>query len=145
MIALLQRVSRASVTVAGDCIGQIDEGLLALIGIEKEDSVVEVQRLLQRMLNYRVFADDNGKMNRSLRDISGGLLLVPQFTLVADTDRGNRPSFSRGAEPDKGADLFNQLLTSANAEYSNVAAGRFAADMKVELVNEGPVTFWLQV
>lgn len=144
MIGLIQRVTRASVTVEGEIVGQIDGGLLALIGVEKSDTKQKADRLTERMLNYRVFADADGRMNLSLRDIQAGLLLVPQFTLVADTSKGNRPGFSNGASPEMGNYWFDYLLDRAAREHINVASGIFGADMKVELLNDGPVTFWLQ-
>ena len=145
MIGLIQRVSRASVSIDGEIMGQIEQGLLALVGIEKEDTEQGADRLLERMLNYRVFADAQGRMNRSLRDIGAGLLLVPQFTLVADTQKGNRPGFSNGATPAEGKLLFTYLQNSAQQCYHQVASGVFGANMQVELLNDGPVTFWLQV
>jgi D-tyrosyl-tRNA(Tyr) deacylase len=145
MIGLMQRVSGASVTVAGEEVGAIGRGLLVLLGVEQGDSEVEADRLLQRLLGYRVFPDADDKMNLSLRDIQGGLLLVPQFTLPADTRKGNRPSFTPAAPPDEGERLFTYLLEQARREHPEVASGRFGADMQVALVNDGPVTFWLQV
>ena len=145
MIGLLQRVSRAEVVVDGVRIGAIDRGLLVLVGIEKGDSERVGDRLLQRLLGYRVFEDAEGKMNRSLQDVAGGLLLVPQFTLAADTNKGMRPSFSSAASPDEGRQLFEYLVEQARAKHSPIETGRFGADMKVSLVNDGPVTFWLQV
>ena len=145
MIALIQRVQHANVVVNGETIGAIDEGILALVGVEKEDNEIKANRLLERLLNYRIFADDEGKMNLSLRDTSGGLLLVPQFTLAADTQKGNRPSFSSAATPEQGQQLYNFFVDQAKAEYQKVATGRFGADMKISLLNDGPVTFWLQV
>ncbi len=144
MIGLLQRVTSASVEIAGEQVGKIGTGLLVLIGVEKADTEAEADRLLERLLAYRVFADEAGKMNLSLQDINGGLLLVPQFTLAADTRKGNRPGFSRAASPDKGERLFDYLLQQARQQHADVAAGRFGADMQVTLVNDGPVTFWLQ-
>jgi D-aminoacyl-tRNA deacylase len=144
MIALIQRVREASVRVEGQLIGSIDAGLLALIGIVPDDSDASAERLLQRLLEYRVFADPAGRMNLSLRDTSGGLLLVPQFTLAADTRSGNRPGFSTAAEPARAASLFEHLLTRARSTHAHVAAGRFGAYMQVALVNDGPVTFWLE-
>ena len=140
MIALLQRVSEASVTVEGETIGAIGRGILALIGVERGDSEAEADRLIEKIVAYRIFPDDAGKMNRSLRDVGGSLLAVPQFTLVADTKSGTRPSFSSGASPADGERLFAYF-----AKKSGAASGRFGADMKVSLVNDGPVTFWLQV
>lgn len=145
MIGLLQRVTEASVAVDGDVIAAIDNGLMVLVGVERGDTEAQADRLLERLLGYRVFADDAGKMNLSLRDIHGGLLLVPQFTLPADTRKGTRPGFSTAASPADGDRLFGYLLHQARAEYGKVAAGRFGADMQVALVNDGPVTFWLQV
>lgn len=145
MIGLLQRVTRASVTVEGEILGRIEQGLMVLVGIERDDTEAQADRLLERLLTYRVFADADGKMNLSLQQVQGGLLLVPQFTLAADTDKGARPSFSSAATPEKGRQLFAYLLLRAQQEYTHVASGRFGADMQVELVNDGPVTFSLQV
>ena len=145
MIGLLQRVSRASVRVGGEVIGSIDAGILVLVGFEREDQAERLDRFLERLLNYRVFADSKGRMNRSLRDIDGGLLLVPQFTLAADTNSGNRPSFTPAAQPDLGQALFDGLVERARLAWPRVQTGRFGADMQVELVNDGPVTFWLQL
>lgn len=145
MIALLQRVSAARVDVAGLNIGAIERGLLVLLGVEAGDGTAEAERLLERLLNYRVFNDDAGKMNRSLRDVDGGLLLVPQFTLAADTRKGLRPGFSTAAPPAQGRMLFDHCVTLARLAHPRVAQGRFGADMQVTLTNEGPVTFWLQV
>ena len=140
MIALLQRVTEASVSVDGKIVGAIGRGVLALLGVERGDSEAEADRLLEKIVTYRIFPDDAGKMNRSLRDVAGELLAVPQFTLVADTKSGTRPSFSAGASPADGQRLFDYF-----AMKSGAATGRFGADMKVSLVNDGPVTFWLQV
>jgi D-tyrosyl-tRNA(Tyr) deacylase len=137
MIALIQRVSRAEVRIAG-------EGLLALIGVAKGDDAASAARLLERLLSYRVFADPEGRMNRSLRDTGGALLLVPQFTLVADTDQGTRAGFSTAASPADARGLFEQLLARARDSYAHVSAGVFGADMQVSVTNEGPVTFWLE-
>ena len=149
MIGLLQRVTEARVETDRQCLGQIEAGLLVLVGIEKGDTGNEADRLLERLLTYRVFPDANGRMNLSLTDIHGGLLLVPQFTLPADTRKGTRPGFSAAAAPETGEKLFNHLLSQANARATEhciqVEAGRFGADMRVALVNNGPVTFWLQV
>ena len=144
MIALIQRVSRARVVVEQETVGAIDHGMLALIGIEKDDSPQRGERLLHRLLHYRIFPDDQGRMNLNLQQVQGGLLLVSQFTLVADTRKGNRPSFSAGASPERGKELFEQLVAQAQACHQPVASGVYAADMQVELVNDGPVTFWLQ-
>ena len=145
MIALIQRVQHACVVVDNETIGAIDEGILALIGVEKGDNEAKAQRLLERLLNYRIFADSDDKMNLSLLDTAGGLLLVPQFTLAADTQNGNRASFSSAATPEQGQQLFNYFVSQAKVEYAKVATGEFGADMKVSLLNDGPVTFWLQV
>lgn len=145
MIGLIQRVTRASVTVNGKTIAAINHGLMVLVGIEKTDDKASADRLLQRLLGYRVFADKEGKMNLSLTDIEGGLLLVPQFTLVADTTKGMRPSFSSAAPPAMGQSLFEYLVQQAIHLHTNVQSGQFGADMKVALINDGPVTFSLQV
>ncbi len=145
MIGLLQRVSAASVVVDGETIGAIDRGLLVLIGVEAGDSEKEAARLLERLLGYRIFPDTDGKMNLSLTNITGGLLLVPQFTLAADTSKGMRPGFSGAAAPEEGRLLFDHLLERARAAHADVASGRFGADMRVTLTNDGPVTFWLRV
>lgn len=145
MIALIQRVSSASVAVDGEVLATISTGLLALVAIESSDADREVDRMLDRLLGYRVFPDDSGRMNRGLKEIGGGLLLVPQFTLGADTRKGMRPSFSSGvADPDQGRYWFARLVERAREQHSPVGAGQFGADMSVSLVNEGPVTFWLQ-
>ena len=145
MIGLLQRVTRADVVVEGECVGAIETGLLVLIGVERGDSEREADRLLERLLGYRVFADTAGKMNLSVHDTAGGLLFVPQFTLAADTNKGTRPSFSSAATPEEGRRLFDYIVRQAHAKHSPVAAGQFGADMKVSLTNDGPVTFWLRV
>jgi len=145
LIALIQRVSRAGVEVDKQTVGQIDQGVLAFIGVERGDSEANAERLLQRIIGYRIFEDSAGKMNRSLTDINGGLLLVPQFTLAADTNSGMRPSFSTAAPPAEGERLFEHLLGQAKISHPDVAAGVFGADMQVSLINDGPVTFWLQV
>jgi D-aminoacyl-tRNA deacylase len=145
MIALLQRVSMAEVVVEGRIVGAIGRGLLVLLGVEAGDTRSEADRLLERLLDYRVFADACGKMNLSLRDIGGGLLLVPQFTLAADTRKGLRPGFSTAAPPETGRLLFDHCVTAAQRQHAPVAQGEFGADMKVTLTNDGPVTFWLQV
>ena len=145
MIGLLQRVSAASVDVDGQRIAEIGTGLLVLIGVERGDARPQADRLLERLLNYRVFGDARGHMNESLRDIGGDLLLVPQFTLPADTRRGNRPGFSTAASPELGRELFEYVTGRADRLHATVACGRFGAEMRVALVNEGPVTFWLQV
>jgi D-tyrosyl-tRNA(Tyr) deacylase len=145
MIGLIQRVAQASVTVDGAVIGAIGRGLLVLVCAEKGDTEREADALLAKLLGYRVFADDAGKMNRSVADVAGGLLLVPQFTLAADTRSGTRPSFSPAAPPTDGRRLFDHVVRQARARHAIVETGRFGADMQVALVNDGPVTFWLQV
>ena len=145
MIGLLQRVTRAAVRVEDQTIAAIDAGLLVLVGVERGDTGAGARRLAQRLVGYRVFPDDAGRMNRSLVDTGGGLLLVPQFTLAADTRKGTRPGFSSAAGPVEGERLFQELVTAARAEVVTVEAGRFGADMAVELVNDGPVTFDLRV
>jgi len=173
MIALLQRVTRASVTVETNCIAEINQGLLVFIGVEREDTLDKVNKLVYKLLNYRVFSDDDGKMNLSVQDICGQVLLVPQFTLAADTQKGLRPGFSSAASPAQGLELFTQVvdimaqqLERSEAELSaerlemqlpeaslsqsckqknRLQTGQFGADMAVELVNDGPVTFYLQV
>jgi len=144
MIALLQRVTHAHVSVSGAETGRIDKGLLVLLGVERNDSEAQADRLLQRLLSYRVFSDDLGKMNRSLGDIQGGLLLVPQFTLAADTRSGTRPGFSTAATPQEAARLFDYFVAQAHKLHPHTATGVFGADMQVTLTNDGPVTFWLQ-
>jgi len=145
VIALVQRVAEASVAVGGETVGAIGPGILALIGVERGDGEAEAQRLAERVVGYRIFADAAGKMNLSLRDTQGQLLAVPQFTLVADTNSGTRPSFSSGASPEVGEKLFSDFVEKAKVLHPKVQAGRFGAGMKVSLVNDGPVTFWLQV
>ena len=145
MIGLLQRVLQAHVDVAGERVGVIGVGLLVFIGVERGDGQQQADRLLQRLLNYRVFADQNDKMNLSLSDVDGGLLLVPQFTLPADTTKGNRPSFTSAASPEQGKRLFGYFVQQAKILHKTVATGQFGAKMQVGLINDGPVTFWLQV
>src|SRR5258705_3681069 len=145
MIGLVQRVTEARVEVRRNRVGAIGPGLLVLACAERGDSEFEAERLVERMLNYRVFADVDGKMNLSLRDVGGALLLVPQFTLAADTRKGTRPSFTPAAPPEEGKRLFEHLLACARASHSPVASGEFGTHMRVSLVNDGPVTIWLQV
>lgn len=145
MIALLQRVSEASVHVNGKVEARIEKGILALIGVQRHDSRQQADRLLQRILAYRMFPDDADRMNLNLQQCNGGLLLVPQFTLAADTNSGNRPSFTPAAPPEEGERLFDYLVQQARRETEKCACGIFGADMKVSLINDGPVTFWLQV
>lgn len=145
MIAVIQRVSRAEVTVAEESVGRIGPGLLALVAVERGDTEAEAERLAERLLGYRVFGDAEGKMNLNLREIGGGLLLVSQFTLAADTKKGLRPSFTPAADPETGRRLFDTLVARARAGHPVVATGRFGAHMRVELVNDGPVSFILRV
>lgn len=144
MLTVIQRVHTASVSINNVTIGTINSGILALVAVEKEDNEQKVQRLLDRIINYRIFADTDDRMNLSLIDIEGGLLLVPQFTLAADTEKGNRPSFASAAPPEKGLQLFSYLKTLAKAKHHNVQFGEFGADMQVSLLNNGPVTFILK-
>ena len=144
MKGLLQRVSAARVDVAGQTVGSIDRGLMVLVGIEPQDTRASADKLLHKLLNYRVFSDSDGKMNLSLGDVGGGLLLVSQFTLAADTKSGMRPSFSKAAPPALGAELFEYLVQKAKTLHEKVATGQFGADMQVHLVNDGPVTFLLE-
>jgi len=145
MIGLLQRVSQARVEVEGQVVGAIGPGLMVLVCAERGDGPTEADRLLERLLNYRVFSDAQGKMNLPLREVDGGLLLVPQFTLAADTSKGNRPSFTPAAPPEQGRTLFEYMLARARELYSPVEGGRFGAHMRVTLTNDGPVTIWLRV
>ena len=146
MIGLLQRVTQASVRVDGALVGAIGPGLLVLVGVQAGDTAAQGERLLERLVTYRVFADDTGRMNRSLEETGGGLLLVPQFTLAADTHKGTRPGFSTAAAPELGRERFAALVALAEARLpGRVATGQFGADMQVALVNDGPVTFWLEV
>ena len=146
MIGLLQRVSEASVRVDGALVGAIGPGLLVLVGVQAGDTAAQGERLLERLVTYRVFADDSGRMNRSLEETGGGLLLVPQFTLAADTHKGTRPGFSTAAVPELGRERFAAFVALAEARLpGRVATGQFGADMQVALVNDGPVTFWLEV
>jgi len=144
MKALLQRARGARVEVGGQVVGSIDQGLLVLVGIEPQDTQASADKMLHKLLNYRVFSDAEGKMNLSLRDVAGGLLLVSQFTLAADTKSGMRPSFSKAAPPALGAELFGYLLQQAKSSHKVVESGQFGADMQVHLINDGPVTFLLE-
>ncbi|MES2017368.1 MAG: D-aminoacyl-tRNA deacylase [Pseudomonadota bacterium] len=144
MIGLLQRVSQASVMVDGQPVGTIGAGLMVLVCAEKGDTEKEADALLAKLLGYRVFGDEAGKMNRSIVDVAGALLLVPQFTLAADTNSGTRPSFTPAAAPADGRRLFDHFVSQARARHPDVETGQFGADMKVSLTNDGPVTFWLQ-
>ena len=143
MIGLLQRVSEARVEVDGEVVGQIGRGLLVLVAVHRDDTDKDLERLAERLLGYRVFPDDEGRMNLSVRDIDGGMLLVPQFTLTADTRKGTRASFTKGAPPEKAADFFDRLVAACRASLDTVESGRFGANMQVSLTNDGPVTFWL--
>jgi D-tyrosyl-tRNA(Tyr) deacylase len=145
MIALIQRVSQARVRVGDDVVGAIDVGLLAFVCAERGDREREADALLRKVISCRVFPDAAGRMNRSLRDVAGGLLIVPQFTLAADTDSGTRPSFTPAADPASGRRLFDHFAAQARLAHARVATGAFGAMMQVELVNDGPVTLWLQV
>jgi len=144
LIALVQRVVDAQVTVAGEQLARIGRGVLALLGVERGDGPREAERLAERVLAYRLFPDDAGRMNLSLSQVAGGLLIVPQFTLAADTSSGTRAGFSRAADPEEGERLYEAFVAACRARHDEVATGRFGADMQVSLVNDGPVTFWLQ-
>lgn len=145
MIGLIQRVSSASVAIAGEQVGAIEKGILVLAAVQRTDTAAEAARLAERLASYRVFPDSDGRMNQSVADIEGGILLVPQFTLAANTRKGTRASFARAAEPALGRQLFAELVRQVEQRHPVVATGRFGADMQVSLVNEGPVTFWLEV
>lgn len=144
MLTVIQRVTTAKVAVNHHVVAEINTGILALLAVEKDDNETTAQRHLEKILNYRIFADNNDRMNLSLRDIQGGLLLVPQFTLAANTEKGNRPSFAYAAAPEKGLHLFDYLRNLATVIYPYVAFGEFGADMQVSLINNGPVTFTLK-
>ncbi len=144
MIGLIQRVSHANVIVENTEIANINLGILLLLGVEKEDTQENAKNLLEKIINFRIFEDDNGKMNLSLLDIKGSLLVVPQFTLPANTQKGTRPSFASAAPPQLGKDLFERFISLASNKVTNLQTGQFGADMKVSLCNDGPVTFWLQ-
>ena len=144
MIALIQRVKHASVSVNNQIIGQIDQGLLVLLGIEQGDNEQKAMRLREKVLGYRIFSDDDGKMNLNVQQINGKLLVVSQFTLAADTQKGMRPSFTKGASPDMANELY-QFFVQQCQQHIETQTGQFAADMQVSLINDGPVTFWLQV
>lgn len=144
MIGLLQRVTRAEVRIDGRNVGRIGRGLLVLVAVHRDDTLRDVSRLAERILSYRVFPDAEGRLNRSLMDEAAELLLVPQFTLAADTKKGTRASFTKAASPEKGAAYFEELVTACRRELETVETGRFGANMQVSLVNDGPVTFWLE-
>ncbi len=145
MIALLQRVSRASVSIDEKKVASISKGLLVLIGIQPTDNEQQINKILHKIFNYRIFEDEQDRMNRSLLDIAGEIILVPQFTLAADTRKGLRPGFSTAATPEKGQQLFSQLVKTAQQQSDRVQAGKFGANMQVALINDGPATFWLEV
>lgn len=144
MIGLIQRVLEAKVVVDGNTVGQIQTGILLLLGVERADTEAQAKRLLERILNYRIFEDSEDRMNRSLLDIQGGLLVVPQFTLPADTQKGNRPSFTPAAPPEQGKQLFDYFCAQIQTQGHELQSGVFGADMQVHLINNGPVTFWLK-
>ena len=145
MIALIQRVTDASVTVDNRVISKINQGLLLLLGVEKTDDENTAEKLVDKVISYRIFSDAEGKMNLNVKQISGEILIVPQFTLVADTNKGLRPSFSSGAPPEQGKALFDTVVDIMHAKVDGVKKGQFGADMSVQLINDGPVTFWIQV
>lgn len=145
MIGLIQRVSEASVTVDATTIGRIEQGMLLLLGVEKEDGQMQIDKLVKKVSQYRMFSDEQGKMNLNVQQAGGAILVVSQFTLVADTQKGNRPGFSRGASPEVGKALYLQFIEALKATGIPVQTGEFGADMKVHLVNDGPVTFHFQV
>ena len=144
MLGLIQRVSSASVVIDHETVGEIDQGILLLLGVQKHDVMGSADKLLRKVLNYRMFSDPEGKMNLSLSDINGGLLIVSQFTLAADTKKGLRPSFSSAAPPEQAENLYNHFVSHASQQHLKVQNGRFGADMQVYLVNDGPVTFMLE-
>lgn len=144
MLGLIQRVASASVVIDHETVGEIDQGILLLLGVQKHDAMGSADKLLQKVLNYRMFSDPEGKMNLSLSDINGGLLIVSQFTLAADTKKGLRPSFSSAAPPEQAENLYNHFVSHATQQHLKVQNGRFGADMQVCLVNDGPVTFMLE-
>lgn len=145
MITIIQRVTQAHVSINDEIVGQINQGIMALIAIQKQDKEKQAERLFERILNYRIFCDQNNKMNLSVQDIGGGLLLIPQFTLAADTAKGNRPSFTSAGTPEQSKILFDYFLDHAKQRYEKIAHGQFGADMQVALINDGPVTFTLTV
>lgn len=145
MIAVIQRVLSGKVEIAGKNVAEINGGVVALVAVQPTDTTKTIQRMVHRLLNYRIFPDEAGKMNLSLIDNRGGLILVPQFTLLANTNKGNRPSFSNNVSAEVGKHYFEELVTHAKQQFSNVQQGQFGADMQVTLTNDGPVTFWLEV
>ena len=144
MIALIQRVSSAQVDISNETVAKIGIGVLALVAVQPDDTIKQIKRMSNRIMNYRIFPDNAGKMNLSLMEIGGGVLFAPQFTLIADTARGNRPSFGNNVSPEVGQQMFTQLIDYAKTQYNNVQHGVFGTDMQVSLVNDGPVTFWLE-
>ena len=145
MIGLLQRVSKASVTVNNEIIGSIDRGLLVFFAVHRDDDEKKIARMVDKILSYRVFPDSNNRMNLNIKDVSGELLIIPQFTLAADTDKGTRANFTKAAPPEKALEFFNKFIDQCKQSQPAVACGKFAADMKVSLINDGPVTFWLEI
>ena len=145
MIGLLQRVSKASVTVNNEIIGSIDRGLLVFFAVHRDDDEKKIARMVDKILSYRVFPDSNNRMNLNIKDISGELLIIPQFTLAADTDKGTRANFTKAAPPEKALAFFNKFIDQCKQKHPEVVSGKFAADMKVSLINDGPVTFWLEI
>jgi D-tyrosyl-tRNA(Tyr) deacylase len=145
MIGLIQRVQKASVNVEGKTVGAIDKGILLLLGVEKTDTEASIEKLARKVVNYRIFSDDDGKMNLSLLDISGELLVVSQFTLVAQTDKGNRPGFSTGASAEQGKQLYEAFIAHVNQHYLTCQTGSYGDDMQVSLINDGPATFYFKV
>lgn len=145
MIGLIQRVSQANVTVAGEVVGEIGKGMLVLLGVEKDDGDAQIEKLANKLCRYRMFSDEDGKMNLNVEQIDGEILVVSQFTLVADTQKGNRPGFSRGATPQHGEAIYHKFIEALNKKGMRVASGQFGADMQVGLINDGPVTFHFQV
>ena len=145
MKALIQRVTSASVVVDGETIGEIDQGILLFLGVEKHDDALLAERMLNKILKYRIFEDESGRMGKSLQDIEGGLLVVSQFTLAADTKKGTKPSFSSAASPEQGYSIYEYFVEKAQQSHGRIATGKFGADMKVSLLNDGPVTFMLEL
>ena len=145
MIAVIQRVINANVSIKGEIVGEIGKGMLVLLGVEKNDGDAEIEKLANKLCRYRIFNDENGKMNLNIEQVGGDMLVVSQFTLVADTQKGNRPGFSHGASPEHGEAIYQKFVAALKKKDINVATGRFGADMQVGLINDGPVTFQFQV
>ncbi|OJF69536.1 D-tyrosyl-tRNA(Tyr) deacylase [Alteromonas sp. V450] len=145
MIAVIQRVINANVSIKGEIVGEIGKGMLVLLGVEKNDGDAEIEKLANKLCRYRIFNDENGKMNLNIEQVGGDMLVVSQFTLVADTQKGNRPGFSHGASPEHGEAIYQKFVAALKKKDVNVATGRFGADMQVGLINDGPVTFQFQV